>query len=64
MDSECEGGGWMLAIKGANNSNRFSYNGGNGINYWTTDAVWQEDDLNYNLNTDAKYDIFNYYNMY
>lgn len=63
MDSECEGGGWMLAMKGANNTNRFSYNGGNGINYWTTDAVWREDDLDYNLNADAKYDIFNYFKV-
>ena len=63
MDSECEGGGWMLAMKGANNSDVFSYNGKNGKNYWISSEVLNQNDLNYNYNGDAKYEIFNYYKV-
>lgn len=63
MDSDCEGGGWMLAMKGSNNTNVFSYNGVNGKNYWTNNEVLADNDLNYNNNGDAKYDIFNYYKV-
>jgi hypothetical protein len=63
MDSDCEGGGWMLAMKGRNDTDVFSYNGKNGKNYWTNNEVLNENDLDYNNKGDAKYDIYNYFKV-
>ena len=76
MDSECYGGGWMLAMKGSNTSGIFSYYGTNHpyngvkanqdyntINHWETNSVVRENDLDYNSGDDAKYDIFNYFKV-
>lgn len=74
MDSTCFGGGWMLAIKGANNSGVFAYNGSahasngynpqlgrnNIINYWTRNNTLNEEDATM-FNTDAKFHIYNTY---
>lgn len=57
MDSTVFGGGWMLALKGARDKNTFTY----GSSYWTTDNTLNEEDLNQEDFTDAKYDIYNYY---
>ena len=54
MDNKCYGGGWMLAMKGAKNSNTFVYNS----SHWTTGTVLNENDVSENF-TDAKYNIYN-----
>lgn len=56
MNDECNGGGWMLAIKGASNTGTFAYNS----SHWTTNTV--VNDGSYNMDdTDAKFSIFNTY---
>jgi hypothetical protein len=75
MDSECYGGGWMLAIKGTNKSGIFSFDGVehelngrnkngqlNKINHWETNSTVQKDEP-FNLDIDAKYDIFNHFKV-
>ena len=60
MDSKYDGGGWMLAMKAAETGNTFGYASA----YWTSST----NNLNTaspsrlaTLNTDAKYDVMNYY---
>ena len=60
MDSKYDGGGWMLALKAAASGSTFKY----GSTYWTSST----NNLNTaspsrlsTSNTDAKYDIMNYY---
>ena len=58
MNSAMDGGGWMLAMKGANTGNTFGYS----ANYWTTantlnPSLTRRNDVN---NEDAKFDVFNY----
>ncbi len=58
MDSAMDGGGWMLAMKGANTGNTFNY----ASNYWTTantlnPTLTRRNDTN---NENAKFDVFNY----
>lgn len=58
MDSAMDGGGWMLAMKGANNSATFNYSS----NYWTTSNTLNTATPSPNsgsTNTDAKYSVFN-----
>lgn len=58
MDSAMNGGGWMLAMKGANTGNTFGYS----ANYWTTSNTLNTASPAPNwgsTNTDAKYEIFN-----
>lgn len=58
MNDACNGGGWMLAMKGAKNSNTFMFNS----THWTTNSVLNEYNLTRNdgtNNADAKYDVFN-----
>lgn len=58
MDSNFpNGGGWMLALKGAKNSNAFVYFS----SHWTTNSVLNENNQDHEAYTDAKYDIYNYY---
>jgi len=67
MDTNCNGGGWMLAIKAAPNSTTFSYNS----THWTTNSVLipandKFDEINGNYmdtTLDAKYDIYNTYQV-
>ena len=58
MDSECYGGGWMLAIKATNKSTLFTYYSP----HWTTDTTHNKE-LSFNSDVDAKYDIFNYFKV-
>jgi hypothetical protein len=51
MDSTCYGGGWMLAMKGSNNSSIFSYSGAEDIQNGT----------NTNPNLKQKYNIINHW---
>jgi uncharacterized repeat protein (TIGR02543 family) len=58
MDSAMDGGGWMLAMKGANTGSTFNYSS----SYWTTTntlntSLTRRNDTN---NEDAKFDVFNY----
>jgi hypothetical protein len=60
MDSKYDGGGWMLALKAPATGNTFGYD----ATYWTSST----NNLNTaspsrltTSNTDAKYDIMNYY---
>jgi hypothetical protein len=58
MDSAMDGGGWMLAMKGANTGSTFNYSS----NYWTTTntlntTLTRRNDTN---NEDAKFNVFNY----
>jgi len=58
MNSECYGGGWMLAMKGAKNKTTFMFNNP----HWTTDSVLNENFLSRNNGTnneDAKFHVFN-----
>ena len=58
MDSAMNGGGWMLAMKGANTGSTFGYS----ANYWTTNNTLNTANPAPNwgsTNTDAKYAIFN-----
>lgn len=58
MDSAMDGGGWMLAMKGANNTATFNYSS----NYWTTANTLNTASPAPNsasTNTDAKYSVFN-----
>jgi hypothetical protein len=59
MDNKYDGGGWMLALKAPATGSTFNYD----ANYWTT-----TNNLNIaspsrlsTSNTDAKYDVMNYY---
>ena len=58
MNSAMDGGGWMLAMKGANTGNTFGYS----ANYWTTTNTLNPTltRRNDNNNEDAKFDVFNY----
>jgi hypothetical protein len=56
-DNFSSGGGWMLALKGAKNSSEFVFNSSR----WTTDNVLNDTLQNHDAFTDAKYDIYNYY---
>lgn len=59
MDSAMDGGGWMLAMKGANTGNTFGYSS----NYWTTNNNLNPTFTSPNsgsTNQDAKFDVFNY----
>ena len=58
MNSAIDGGGWMMAMKGANTGSTFGYS----ANYWTTSntlnpSLTRRNDTN---NEDAKFDVFNY----
>ena len=60
MDSKYDGGGWMLALKAPETGNTFGYD----ATYWTSST----NNLNTaspsrlsTSNTDAKYDVMNYY---
>jgi len=58
MDSAMDGGGWMLAMKGANNTSTFNFSS----NYWTTSNTLNTDSPSPNssdTNSDAKYSVFN-----
>lgn len=58
MNDACNGGGWMLAMKGAKNKQTFMFNSP----HWTTSTILNEYDLTRNdgaNNTDAKYEVFN-----
>ncbi len=63
MDSNCNGGGWMLAMKGKRNSNTFLYTS----LYWTQDNVlipyndihMESTNMFMDTSLDAKYDIYN-----
>ena len=65
MDKNCNGGGWMLAMKGSrDNTQRFNYNS----SLWTTRDTFQVNDhlidfepnnIYMERNTDAKYYIYN-----
>jgi hypothetical protein len=63
MDERFQGGGWMLAMKGDKNNTIFAYYGKdeNGNNYWTSDNVFNENDIDTSFATSAKYNIFNYH---
>ena len=56
-DKFANGGGWMLALKGAKNSSEFIFNSSR----WTTNNVLNDNLQNHEDFTDAKYDIYNYY---
>lgn len=56
-DKFANGGGWMLALKGAKNSSEFVFNSSR----WTTNNVLNDTLQNHEDFTDAKYDIYNYY---
>ena len=58
MDSECHGGGWMLAIKATNQSTLFGYYS----THWTTDTIYNKE-VSFDSDVDAKYDIFNYFKV-
>ena len=72
MDDHCNGGGWMLAMKGSRNTNTFIYSS----DYWTSDntliptndihfetgqSVTTNNDLFMDISLDAKYNIYNTY---
>jgi hypothetical protein len=66
MDSACDGGGWMLAMKAAPGSSQFKYDS----HHWTTNTeliplidkdLEAEGSLYMDTTTDAKYDIYNTY---
>ena len=63
MDSNFYGGGWMLAMKGANTGSDFTYNS----SHWKNESLLNETDyptsLNDRVNKSSKYDIFNYYKV-
>jgi hypothetical protein len=63
MDERFHGGGWMLAMKGDKNNTIFAYDGvdANNNNYWTSDNVFNENDIDTSFATSAKYNIFNYH---
>ena len=63
MDESFQGGGWMLAMKGDKNNTIFAYDGvdANNKNYWTSDNVFNENDIDTSFATSAKYNIFNYH---
>jgi hypothetical protein len=54
MDSNWDGGGWMMAMKAANTGTTFNYN----ANYWTTDNTLNPTDTTQNAG-DAKFDSMN-----
>jgi len=58
MNSAMDGGGWMLAMKGANTGSTFNYNS----TYWTTTNTLNTTYLRRNdssYNEDAKFSVFN-----
>src|SRR5210317_2145710 len=55
MDTNHDGGGWMMALKGTRGTT-FGYN----ANYWTTNNTLNSGATN-RSNGDAKFDTFNYY---
>ena len=66
MDSACDGGGWMLAMKAAPGSSQFKYDS----HHWTTNTeliplidkdLEAEGSLYMDTTIDAKYDIYNTY---
>jgi len=57
MDVKVFGGGWMLALKGAKNSNAFTYFSA----HWTNNTTLNDNDEYPENFTDAKNDIYNYY---
>lgn len=58
MDSNFpNGGGWMLALKGAKNSNAFTFFS----THWNTNTVLNDNNQDHEAYTDAKYDIYNYF---
>jgi hypothetical protein len=57
MDAKVFGGGWMLALKGAQNSGEFTYFSA----HWTTNTTLNENDEYPENFTNAKNDIYNYY---
>jgi len=61
MDSAIDGGGWMLAMKGANTGSTFNY----ASNHWTTTTTLNAGSAflrgnSSTVNEDAKFDVFNY----
>jgi len=56
MNSVCQGGGWMLAIKGAKNSGTFAYDSA----HWTTNTTLNTSSVDMS-DTDAKFDVYNTY---
>jgi uncharacterized repeat protein (TIGR02543 family) len=59
MDSAIDGGGWMLAMKGASGGATFAYSS----THWTTTTTLNPTYLRGNsasVNEDAKFDVFNY----
>jgi hypothetical protein len=56
LDTNCAGGGWMLAMK-ATRGTTFNF----AANYWTTNNTLNPTDLTTN-DGDAKYHVYNYYN--
>lgn len=56
-DKFTNGGGWMLALKGAKNSSAFVFNS----QHWTTNTVLNDTVQDHEGFSDAKYDIYNYY---
>lgn len=63
MDTNFQGGGWMLVMKGTNSTGTFTYNSG----HWTTETRLNENDfpsdISSHVSVDSKYDIFNYYKV-
>ncbi|MFM8338061.1 MAG: LamG-like jellyroll fold domain-containing protein, partial [Opitutaceae bacterium] len=61
MDSAIDGGGWMLAMKGANTGSTFNYASA----HWTTNSTLNTGSSylrgnSSTVNEDAKFDVFNY----
>ena len=55
MNPQCDGGGWMLAMKGSH-GDIFKYN----ASYWNTPNTLNKANPS-RLNANAKYDVFNHY---
>lgn len=56
MDSDVDGGGWMMAMKAASTGSTFSYDSA----YWTTTNTLNPTETNRN-NGDAKFNTMNYF---
>lgn len=56
MNSNYNGGGWMLALKATNTSTAFTYT----ASHWTSNTTLNSSDLTRNA-LDAKFDCMNYY---
>jgi len=67
MDSSCNGGGWMLAMKSAQGSTRFQYNSTDWTQYTTVippnDKFFEMSGIYMDTTQDAKYDIYNTYKV-